>query len=93
MTRGEIGALVERARRSEIENGRNTLCEDDESSYALEILVLYIYGSSAGIMGAKRTFIFDDNGLSRPALVETRQLRGHRDRKKMARIYRSYLDR
>lgn len=90
---GEIGALVERARRSEIENGRNTLCEDDESSYALEILVLYIYGSSAGIMGAKRTFIFDDNGLARPALVETRQLRGYRDRKKMARIYRSYLDR
>ncbi|ALM53148.1 hypothetical protein [Halomonas huangheensis] len=89
---GEIGSLVARARKSEIEEDRNTLCNGDDD-YKLELLVLYIYSSSPGIMGAMRTFIFDDDGLARPAHVETQQLRGYRDRKKMARIYRNYLDR
>ena len=90
---GEIDSLVRRARAADIEDEDNTLCEGEDSDYVLELLVLYIYSSAPGIMGASRSFVFDDDGQARPHHLETQQLRGYRDRKRMARIYRNYLDR
>lgn len=88
---GEIQHLVSRARQAPIEDD-STLCRDETSHYVLELLVLYIYSSAPGIMGASRQFVFDDDGQATPAHLETRQHRGWLDRRRMSRLYRAYLD-
>ncbi|WP_275287681.1 hypothetical protein [Halomonas elongata] len=37
-------------------------------------------------------FVFDDDGQATPAHLETRQHRGWLDRRRMSRLYRTYLD-
>ncbi|WP_069383717.1 hypothetical protein [Halomonas caseinilytica] len=88
---GEIQHLVSRARQAPIED-ESTLCRDENAHYVLELLVLYIYSSAPGIMGASRQFVFDDDGQATPAHLETRQHRNRRERKRMSRLYRAYLD-
>ncbi|MDR5858737.1 hypothetical protein FZZ93_11305 [Halomonas eurihalina] len=89
---GEIQHLVNRARQAPIEDS-STLCRDGDAPDVLELLVLYIYSSAPGIMGASRQFVFDDDGQATPAHLETRQHRNWLDRRRMSTLYRAYLDR
>ncbi|WP_311946349.1 hypothetical protein [Halomonas piscis] len=88
---GEISTLVRRARSSPFDDNVASLCAAENCDYTVELLVLYVYSSAPSIMGAKRTFTFDDDGNARPYHVETEQLTSRRERKKMADIYRKYL--
>lgn len=88
---GELSTLVRRARASPSDDGVKPLCTTEDCDYTIELLVLYVYSSAPGIMGARRTFTFDDDGNARPYHVETQQLTSLRERKKMADVYRKYL--
>lgn len=88
---GELTTFVRRAQASLLDDSARSLCAAGDCDYTLELLVLYVYSSQPGIMGARRTFNFDDDGNARPNHVETQQLTSFRERKKMADIYRKYL--
>lgn len=88
---GELSTLVRRASSSPVDDEAKTLCNTEDCDYSVELLVLYVYSSAPGIMGARRTFTFDDDGNARPYHVETQQLTSLRERKKMANVYRKYL--
>lgn len=88
---GELSTFVRRGRSSPLDEDKTSLCKTEDGDYILEMTLLYVYSSAPGIMGATRTFAFDDNDNARPNHIETEQLRGYRDRKKMANMYEKYL--
>ncbi|PTC01209.1 hypothetical protein C9975_03410 [Thalassospira xiamenensis] len=57
----------------------------------VEIIVIGVYSSEKGVIGASRSFIYDRNGQLRPEEVQTTQHTGFFARRRMARLHSRYI--
>lgn len=89
---GDLMTLMQRARAADVDSKWSSRCTSDECDYELEVLVLYIYSSAEGVMGASRTFTFNNDLDASPTDSETKQYRSYWQRKKMSRLNASYLN-
>ncbi|WP_417816190.1 hypothetical protein [Thalassospira alkalitolerans] len=57
----------------------------------IEFIVIGVYSSEKGVIGASRTFVYDCNGNLRPEQVQTTQHSGMLARRRMARLHSQYI--
>jgi hypothetical protein len=56
----------------------------------IEIIVIAVYSSEKGVIGASRAFVCDEDGQLRPEAVQTAQHAGFFARRRMARLHAQY---
>jgi hypothetical protein len=56
----------------------------------IEIIVIAVYSSEKGVIGASRAFVCDEGGQLRPEAVQTTQHAGFFARRRMARLHAQY---
>lgn len=89
----ELGALQNLIRRAKDKASGNDggNHEIDERDCRIEIIVIGVYSSEKGVIGAGRVFVCDEDGQLRPQDVQTNQYTGFFARRRMARLHERYV--
>lgn len=88
----ELGALPNLLRRIKNKAENKDRCGQaiDEGECRIEIIVMAVYSSEKGVIGAGRIFACDADGNLHPEDVQTTQYTGFFARKRMARLHERY---
>ncbi|KZD01388.1 MULTISPECIES: hypothetical protein [unclassified Thalassospira] len=93
----ELGALqnlmrriTHQARASDKDTGTDPDKAVGEGKYRIEIIVIAVYSSEKGVIGASRAFVCDQDGKLHPEEVQTTQHAGFFARRRMARLHAQY---
>ncbi|KJE37065.1 hypothetical protein UF64_01680 [Thalassospira sp. HJ] len=93
----ELGALqnlmrriTHQARVSDKDTGTDTDKAVGEGKCRIEIIVVAVYSSEKGVIGASRAFVCDEDGKLHPEMVQTTQHAGFFARRRMARLHAQY---
>ncbi len=89
----ELGALQNLIRRIRNKTDDKDRCGQaiDEGECRIEIIVIAVYSSEKGVIGAGRVFACDADGNLHPEEVQTTQYAGFFARKRMARLHEQYV--
>jgi len=88
----ELGALQNLMKRI-TQQARNSDHPDPTTGKGycrIEIIVIAVYSSEKGVIGASRAFVCDEDGQLRPEAVQTVQHAGFFARRRMARLHAQY---
>lgn len=93
----ELGALqslmrriTHQARASDNDTSNDADTVMGEGKCRIEIIVIAVYSSEKGVIGASRAFVRDEDGQLRPEAVQTAQHAGFFARRRMARLHAQY---
>ncbi|CAM3295624.1 hypothetical protein [Thalassospira profundimaris] len=93
----ELGALqnlmrriTHQARASDKDTGNDPDTAVGEGKCRIEIIVIAVYSSEKGVIGASRAFVCDEDGQLHPEMVQTTQHAGFFARRRMARLHAQY---
>lgn len=88
----ELGALQKLMRRITQQARANDQPDpaNEQGQCRIEIIVIAVYSSEKGVIGAGRAFVSDDDGQLRPEQVQTTQYAGFFARRRMARLHAQY---
>lgn len=93
----ELGALqnlmrriTHQARASDKGTGNDPDTTMGEGKCRIEIIVIAVYSSEKGVIGASRAFVCDEDGQLHPEMVQTTQHAGFFARRRMARLHAQY---
>lgn len=88
----ELGALQNLMRRiaHQARAGDETEPPLGQGSCRIEIIVIAVYSSEKGVIGASRAFVCNEGGQLRPEAVQTTQHAGFFARRRMARLHAQY---
>lgn len=92
---GDLSTMVRRAQRMPFDRQAQSTGENDtgdnDTFYHLEVLVLGVYSSEPGIVGASRLFEFNRDGGISVRDPETKQHRGFFQRRRMYRLHKRFI--
>ncbi|MBO6580666.1 MAG: hypothetical protein JJ871_11135 [Thalassospira sp.] len=93
----ELGALqnlmrriTHQARASDKDTSNDADAAMGEGKCRIEIIVIAVYSSEKGVIGASRAFVCDEDGQLHPEMVQTTQHAGFFARRRMARLHAQY---
>jgi len=88
----ELGALQNLMRRitQQARSSDNPDPTTGKGYCRIEIIVIAVYSSEKGVIGASRAFVCDEGGQLRPEAVQTAQHAGFFARRRMARLHAQY---
>jgi len=93
----ELGALqnlmrriTHKARASDKDTSNDPDTTMGEGKCRIEIIVIAVYSSEKGVIGASRAFVCDEDGQLHPEMVQTTQHAGFFARRRMARLHAQY---
>ncbi|AUG52925.1 hypothetical protein [Thalassospira marina] len=93
---GDIKGLISQRHAEERDQENHTsnasiVTKDGIACSAFEIMVVGVYSSEKGVIGASRTFDIDKYGHVHPRDAETGQCRSRNERRRMQELHRRYL--
>lgn len=89
---GDIKRLIsQRHAEAQNQNKAGLVTEKGIKCRSFEIMVVGVYSSEKGVIGASRTFDIDEHGHIHPRDAETLQCRSRSERRRMQELHRRYL--
>ncbi|MCH2276452.1 hypothetical protein [Thalassospira sp.] len=90
---GSVNRLLARVRRqiARTSDDNEQKFPDKDRDCRIEIIVIGVYSSEKGVIGASRTFVYDREFRLRPEEIKTMQHTGFFARREMGRLHSQYI--